>query len=68
MTVIDGPGGPTTEHDDRQQLAAETFERLATQSPDAAWDVLVGLSARLRQHDLDIASRWSAGVEDELLD
>jgi hypothetical protein len=74
MTVIDGSGGPASDHtgsideDDRQQLVAETFERLASYSPDAAWNVLVGLSARLRQHDLDLAQRWSEGVQDELLD
>jgi hypothetical protein len=68
MTVIEGPGGPATEQDDQQQLLADTFERLATYSPEAAWNVLVGLSAQLRQHDLEIAHRWSEGVETELLD
>lgn len=56
-----GPGGPHTDHD-------EGFARLATFSPDAARNVLVDLTARLRDQDLAVASGWSHDVGGELLD
>lgn len=64
MTVIEGPGGPTTTNRiDDGALAA-----LLDHSPEARQVVLEELTARLRRADLDRAQRWSQDVGDELLD
>jgi hypothetical protein len=68
MAVIDGPGGPLVGTTDQTSADDEGFARLAAYSPDAARNVLAQLSAQLREHDLDLVTRWSDDVGDQLLD
>jgi hypothetical protein len=63
MAVIDGPGGPIADRDD------DAFARIAAYSPEAAWNVLQVMSAKLREQDLAmVVDQWSDGLGDQLLD
>jgi len=61
MAVIDGPGGPIADDD-------EAFARIAAYSPEAARNVLIVLTERLRERDLEIVGQWSDDLDEQLLD
>ena len=69
MAVIDGPGGPIATEPTEVGSEEPALGWLLDHSPLARQVVLEELSTRLRRKDLGLVSaRWSAGIEDELLD
>jgi hypothetical protein len=65
MAVIDGPGGPIAAKDADTD---EAFARIAAHSPEAARQVLIVLTDRLRERDLTIVGHWSDDLDEQLLD